>query len=187
MVLIHVLKLENIFFQIKVVAQKQHKIAHEMFVVENSLFQHFEDDFVGREVDFRRLHREFFDNVKGKRMESADLCGNLEALVDTLLQFADCFSGIGNDDNLFRMNSLFLHQIFHLGCHCGSLTCTSASDQQAVIIVCNDCAPLFFVQLNSWVNIFEDVIKVFLLLMQYAIHIICVMRGYITIQGMHLG
>ena len=120
-------------------------------------------------------------------MECADLRGNLESLVNALLQFADCLSGIGNNDDLFRMDALFLHQIFDLSRHSGSLTGTGTCNQQAMVIIRNNRTALFFIQFDYGINILKNMIKVILFLFQYPIYIVGVMRNNITVQGMHLG
>ena len=187
MVLVHVIELENIFLKVKIITKEQYQVAHEFLVAENRFLQHFEDDLIGGEVDFRRLHRELLDDIKSKLMECADLCRNFEALIDTLLQFANGFAGVRNDDDFFGMDALFLHQVFHLGGHGGGFTRTGTCYQQAVVIISNDRTALLFIQLDHGINVLKDMVKIVLFLFQYTIHIVCIVGDHITAEGVHFG
>ena len=145
MVLVHVIELENIFLKVEIVTKEQNQVAHEFLVAENRFLQHFEDDLIRGEVDFRRLHRELLDDIKSKLMECANLCRDFETLIDALLQFANGFAGVRNDDDFFGMDALLLHQVFHLGGHGGGFTRTGTCYQQAVVIISNDRTALLFI------------------------------------------
>lgn len=97
------------------------------------------------------------------------------------------FASIRNDDDFFGMDTLLFHQVFHLGGHGSGFAGTCTGNQQTVVIVCDDCTALFFIQLDNGINIFEDVIEIFFLLRQHTIHIVGIVGNDIAAQGVHFG
>ena len=158
-----------------------------MFIAENRLFQHFKNDLIGRKVDLRRFSREFLDNVKGKRMKSADFCRDPKSLIDPLLQLTDGFSRVGNHNDFFRMDPLLFHQVFDLCCHRGGLACTCSGYQQTVVIIRNNCTALLFIQPDHRIDIFKNVVKVILFPLQDTVHIDGIMCDHIAGKRVHFG
>jgi len=87
-------------------------------------------------------------------MEGTDLCRNAKPLIDSVTQFSNRLVRIGDHNDLSRIYILFLNQILDLCSHRCGFSRTCASYQQAVVIIDNYCAALFFIQPNIRVNLF---------------------------------
>ena len=118
-------------------------------------------------------------------MKCTDLRRNFQAFVDTFTQFADCFIRIGNNDDLFRIDMLFFYKIFDLCCHRGRFTGACSGNEQAIVIIGDNGAALFFVKFYNGIDVLENIVKIRRLTLEYLLNIIGIMSCHIAVNVMH--
>ncbi len=103
-------------------------------------------------------------------MESTDRTRDPQVVLNACPQFLHCLVGKGNDQDLFRLYSLSIHQISDLGCHRSRLARARAGDDQTVVLVGQDHTPLGIVETDQWIHRIQNMVQIVFFIYQRAFY-----------------
>ena len=158
---------------VKIRGEKEDQAVHHPRILQNFTAQivpHDKELFVGvHDIDpLRILHMQ---NGIARRVEGTDGTGNPQIFLYARPQFLHGLVGKGNDENLLRLNSLSVHQIFNLGRHGGRFSRPGASNDQTVVLIRQDHPPLGVIEPDLRIHCIEHMVQVVLLLPQRAVKV----------------
>ena len=105
----------------------------------------------------------FSQNRISGRMKRCDHAFfNTKSFLDLVFQFFHRFISKRNNQNLFRINLLFLHQIFHFCCNRCCLTRTGSCDHHAIIFIRQNHFSLIFIQRDFRIDCICNMIQILL-------------------------